>query len=543
MVSKAGAALKGVSTLLRIIEFLGSALILGITSYWLGVLTHRHAGLPTWMKAVEGMSGGAVIYTGLAVIMTIFLGGLTFFAFLGLLLDILFVGAMVAIAILTRGGVHKCSGKSAPSVLGPGNKTSCRLETAVFAVAIAMALCFLVSAALQVLLQRQHKREKRYGPGPSNGYTSGSGKKQPFWKRGKGNKTTHETAEMGTFDTNGVGHTNGTTTANGKGPFWKRNKNTTHDAELGVAGGSALIAEEKHHHDKHNRISHETGVTGTTAHSPNGAPGVAYGGPNDRYNEPTIPPVSHGHHHNQVPELTTGTATGGYQPYREGAGLPQGHTQVVHDSSPYAEVHHNGRPHVEPNSTFGHAFYSVSSPSDYSSSDGYSSSEEYSSSDDDFPPEYSSHTPRRGRLSGAVHGFRDSNAAHRANDRAGAANMRGAFAQRDSQQAQRDAAYAAMAAQRHRERECRAVRVARLHQQRRRQAEQRLPRVNPMGYVAGRREEHQRSRRAVYHDLQAGYGDRYEDVVRYVVRDAVRDVREYVLSAGMLFPRLNGEAS
>lgn len=91
------------------------------------------------MKAVEGMAGGAVIYTGFAVILTCFLGGFTFFAFLAVLLDVLFVGAFVAIAILTRGGVRSCGGSSPPSVLGPGNRTSCRLETAVFAVAIAMA--------------------------------------------------------------------------------------------------------------------------------------------------------------------------------------------------------------------------------------------------------------------------------------------------------------------------------------------------------------------------------------------------------------------
>ncbi|KAI4197502.1 MAG: hypothetical protein LQ350_005879 [Teloschistes chrysophthalmus] len=350
MVSKAGVALRGVTTALRSIEFLGSALVLGITSYWLGVLTHRHAGLPTWMKAVEGMAGGAVIYTGFAVILTCFLGGFTFFAFLAVLLDVLFVGAFVAIAILTRGGVRSCGGSSPPSVLGPGNRTSCRLETAVFAVAIAMALCFLISAALQVLLSRQHKREKRYGPGPSNGYTSGSGKKQPFWKRNRGPKTTHEAAEMGTFGTNGVG-ANGTTTSHKKAPFWKPNKKT-HDAELGGMGGSAIIAEEKHRHDHNNRVSHETGVTGTTAHSP----GLAYGGPNDRYsNEPTVPPpLSHGHARQQNVELASE-----YQPYRsEGVGHGGGGTQVIHDSAPYAGVHHGGHVHTENNpSTFGHGGY------------------------------------------------------------------------------------------------------------------------------------------------------------------------------------------
>ncbi|KAL8719560.1 MAG: hypothetical protein Q9225_003434 [Loekoesia sp. 1 TL-2023] len=335
MVSKGGVALRGVTTFLRSVEFLGSALVLGITSYWLGVLTHRNDSLPTWMKAVEGMAGGAVIYTGFAVILTCFLGGFTFFAFLAVLLDVLFVGAFVAIAILTRGGARSCS------------------ETAVFAVAIAMALLFLISAGLQVLLSRHHKKEKRYGPGPSNDYTSGSGRKQPFWKRKRGPKTTRDAQEMGTFGTSDLGATNGTST-NKKQPFWKRNKKTTHDAELGAAGAGALIAEEKHHHNNA-RTSHETGVTGTTAASPT----AAYGGPNTKYgNEPAAP---HGHHHHNGAELAAPTST--YQPYREGATTGHSHSQAVHDPNPYAEVHHGGYPHAaaptEYPSTFGHGNYNA----------------------------------------------------------------------------------------------------------------------------------------------------------------------------------------
>lgn len=212
------------------------------------------------------------------------------------------------------------------------------------------SLCFLISAALQVLLSRQHKREKRYGPSPSNNYTSGSGKKQPFWKRNRGANNTHDAAEMGALNTNGVnGATNGTSSANEKGPFWKRNKNTTRDAEFGAAGAGvgagALIAEEKHRHDNHNRPSHDTGVTGTTAHSPVAA-GTAYGGPNTKYNnEPTVPPVnhSHGHPHNNNAELAA--PTGGYQPYREGAGTSHANAQVIHDPNPYTDIHHGGIPH------------------------------------------------------------------------------------------------------------------------------------------------------------------------------------------------------
>ncbi|KAL8656120.1 MAG: hypothetical protein Q9226_002779 [Calogaya cf. arnoldii] len=377
MVSKGGLALKGVTTFLRCIELLGSLLILGITSYWLGVLTKRSDPIPTWEKAVEGIAGGAVLYTAFAVLLTFVLGGKTFFAFLAVLLDVLFVAGMIAIAVLARGGIRSCSGDNPPSPIGSGERTSCRLQTAVFAVAIAMAVCFLVSAILQVLLSRNHKKEKRYGPGPSNGYTSGSAKKPPFWKRKRGTKTTYDSHSGGYTD--GIAASNGTH-ANKKQPFWKRNKNTTHDTEMGAAGAGvgagALIAEEKHRHDNHNRKSYDTGVTGTTAGtSPVGA---AYGGPNDRYDTPTAPHANnHSHHTHTGPNLAG--ANNNYQPYRqEGAAghqvnaqnpepyygdLPQTeHTQVEHTSQPYAEVHHGGYPHAAaqseyPSTTFGHGDY------------------------------------------------------------------------------------------------------------------------------------------------------------------------------------------
>ncbi|KAL8668725.1 MAG: hypothetical protein Q9168_006652 [Polycauliona sp. 1 TL-2023] len=313
MPSKGGVALKGVTTFLRILELLGSILILGITSYWLAILSRRHSTIPTWEKAVEGIAGGAVLYTAFAVLLTCFLGGKTFFAFLAVLLDFLFVAGFVAIAILTRGGTDSCSGSNPPSPIGSGERTSCRLQTAVLAVAIAMAICFLISLVLQVLLSRHHKKEKRFGPGPSNHYTSGSAKKQPFWKRHMADKSARNSHNGGAFATDNVGHTNGTSATTKKQPFWKRNKKTTHDTEMGAAGSGAaagaLIAEEKHRHD--NRKSYDTGVTGTTAHS---APvGAAYGGPNDRYNAPNVPHTNHnGNYANTQGADMTGA---GHQPH------------------------------------------------------------------------------------------------------------------------------------------------------------------------------------------------------------------------------------
>ena len=85
------------------------------------------------MKAVEGMSGAAVIYTAFATLLTCFLGSITFFALLAILLDVCFLGAFVAIAILTRGGRHT---NGANSPLGNRKARDAKLQTAAFAVAI-----------------------------------------------------------------------------------------------------------------------------------------------------------------------------------------------------------------------------------------------------------------------------------------------------------------------------------------------------------------------------------------------------------------------
>lgn len=133
MPSKAGLALKSVDTFLRALEFLCAALLLGIFSWFLAYLTRHDQPLPTWMKASEGMSGAAVIYTIFGVILTCFLGGLTFFAFVAIFLDICFVACFIAIAILARGGVHT-SGSYSP--LGNQRARDAKLQTAGFAVAI-----------------------------------------------------------------------------------------------------------------------------------------------------------------------------------------------------------------------------------------------------------------------------------------------------------------------------------------------------------------------------------------------------------------------
>ena len=204
-----GAALKLFQTILYAIEFCCAAIILGIYSYFLATLADRDLTIYTWAKAVEGMSGAAVLYTIFAVLLTCFLGGKSFFAFLAILLDLLFCGAFVAMAVLTRDGAHSCSGY-VKTPLGNGQSRSkqgfddargqqqytysvslgsaCKMNKACFAVAIAGAVLFLLSALVQLALARHHKKEKRFGPSPANGYTSGRGRRGFFGRKNKASR-------------------------------------------------------------------------------------------------------------------------------------------------------------------------------------------------------------------------------------------------------------------------------------------------------------------------------------------------------------------
>jgi hypothetical protein len=204
-----GALLRILTTVLYALAFCCAGLILGIYSYFSAVQADRNATIPTWQQAVLGMAAAVVLYTIFAVLLTCFLGGKKIFALLGLVLDLLCAGAMIAIAVLTRDGAHSCSGnvetplgngdsesKEGFGSDGQGNKVTysaslgsiCTLNTICFAVAIIGALLLLLAIPLQLALSKHHKKEKRYGPGPSNGYTAGSGGMK-FWQRKKARRS------------------------------------------------------------------------------------------------------------------------------------------------------------------------------------------------------------------------------------------------------------------------------------------------------------------------------------------------------------------
>ena len=251
---------------------------------FLSVLAERNIHIPTWEKAVEGISGAAVVYLIFATILTCCLGGISFLAILAIVLDLLFCAGMVAIAVLTRDGAHSCKGL-VQTPLGNGQASqdngfggngfgsgtgenvtyavhlglACRYNKAVFAVSIIAAILFLCTAASQIMLLRHHKKEKRYGPSPSNNYTSGKGSR---FGRKKASPTTMKQAEAGNggyASTAPVAHNNqtaytGTTAAPSSGYTYDRPTGNQPNAlpPQGTHGG------------------YYTAPTGTAAHNPYG---------------------------------------------------------------------------------------------------------------------------------------------------------------------------------------------------------------------------------------------------------------------------------
>lgn len=86
-----GLGLRLGQTFLRVLQFCCAAVVLGVFSYYLAVMNKDNIAMPTYVKAVEGMSGGAALYTVFAVILTCCLGGVAFFGFIAVVLDILFI--------------------------------------------------------------------------------------------------------------------------------------------------------------------------------------------------------------------------------------------------------------------------------------------------------------------------------------------------------------------------------------------------------------------------------------------------------------------
>ncbi|WPH03949.1 Hypothetical protein R9X50_00683200 [Acrodontium crateriforme] len=190
---KGGLARLG-QTSLYFLAFCCAGIIVSIYSYFIAVLVKHNGPVSKQTKAVEGISGLAVIYTLFALTLTCCLGGVPLFAFIAVAFDILLMGGFIAIAVLTREGAKACNGGATTPIsnLSQGTmstyaskySTACKLNKTVFAVAIIAAVLFLLTALVHLLLVRTHKKEQRFDPGPSNDHISGE--ERGFFARRRG---------------------------------------------------------------------------------------------------------------------------------------------------------------------------------------------------------------------------------------------------------------------------------------------------------------------------------------------------------------------
>ncbi|KAL2212192.1 hypothetical protein CC79DRAFT_1364474 [Sarocladium strictum] len=192
MGKKVGLGLKFLQWFIRGVQFLCAALILGVYSYFLATLSNHDLRISTTLRAVEGISGAAVLYTLIALLLLWCLAGRAVTAFLAMAIDLAFVGAFIYVAVANKHGASSCNGYiDTPFGRGqsaettdegsggftslPSFRTACKLQSACLAVAIIAIFFFIFSLFTELALARHHRKEKRFGPSPGNGYTSGYG--------------------------------------------------------------------------------------------------------------------------------------------------------------------------------------------------------------------------------------------------------------------------------------------------------------------------------------------------------------------------------
>ncbi|KAK7429092.1 hypothetical protein QQZ08_004307 [Neonectria magnoliae] len=163
--------------LTRVLQFLAALISLAIFStriykvYRLVNSFKAHRGLNHASGAVEGILAAAVLYTLIATVMMCILrgGGPAWLRWLSVLFDILFVGAFIAVSVLTRpnGGIvgpRHCYQSRGEQITGTGEiadqrDDSCNLPWGTFILAIISTILHAITAAFHEV-KDHHRRNK-----------------------------------------------------------------------------------------------------------------------------------------------------------------------------------------------------------------------------------------------------------------------------------------------------------------------------------------------------------------------------------------------
>ncbi|KAK8035362.1 hypothetical protein PG993_010357 [Apiospora rasikravindrae] len=274
MGAKSGIALKSLQWFIRGIQFCCAALILSLFSYFLAALSNHNLTIPTWARAVEGISGVGVLYTLAGLLLLCCLAGHPVTSFIAIVFDIAFIGAFIYVAVSNRGGASSC-GNRPNTIFGTGPArdypeshrdgftklptygTACRMETACLAVSIVAIVFFILSILVEVVLVRHRRKEARFGPSPANNYTSGYGKRGKFMglfkKRGTGatqedpnalplHTTPNQVRQSYNTESTAVGHEPTGYPKYGEAGYGGQHEGHTAYPESGVTGNNAHLS-------------------------------------------------------------------------------------------------------------------------------------------------------------------------------------------------------------------------------------------------------------------------------------------------------------
>ena len=156
MGARTGTALRALKFFLRAVQFACAAIILSLFSYFLATLANHNLPTASWIRAVEAISGSAVLYVALSVVAAIWFASATvrpLSALVSLTLDASFGIAFIYVAAANKGGSGGCTGyvetpfgngdADTGVVTGTGGWTAlpslrqaCQMQTACLAVAV-----------------------------------------------------------------------------------------------------------------------------------------------------------------------------------------------------------------------------------------------------------------------------------------------------------------------------------------------------------------------------------------------------------------------
>ena len=86
MAAGAGLCLKLLQWFNRGVQFCCAGLILALNSYFMAAMSNHKITIPTNLRAVEGISGAAVLYTAVGLLLLCCLAGFTLTSFIAIVL-------------------------------------------------------------------------------------------------------------------------------------------------------------------------------------------------------------------------------------------------------------------------------------------------------------------------------------------------------------------------------------------------------------------------------------------------------------------------